>query len=679
MTLPHQVEGNANNVLGNLLRPMMGKASVFIENTRVIRGSSGKHPDILITASGRSPVVIEAEYYPAIKAEAEARERLGMPVAEVSRPIEAVIALRYPSGLESSYDQLTAITSNVLSYCVLTVERYGPIPDRAILEVNRYPESGWLTGTVEDLANSIRLVSSPQLAVDDAADMLQGGIESASVILNELSDARPAISSAIARLLDLDDVPQARRMAAAIIANAMVFHERIAGMHEGIKTLDLVCSSTIPNPKGETLDAWAKILEIDYWAVFAIGRRILQQIPPAYAARILDSLFYRVEAVSTSGIDNSHDLTGRVFQRLVSDRKYLATFYTLPASAALLARLAVAKMEGIDWGDVEAIGNLKVGDFACGTGALLSAVYEQIAAKHETAGGDATVIHKAMMEDVMYGCDVLPSAVHITASTLAGLQPEISYGNSRLYPLPYGRKPDGSVKIGSLELLQSSSVEALFYTSDPAQPLGSEADETAVYIDVEIPDQGFDLVIMNPPFTRNTTNEGETAETYAGAFAAFGNSLTVQEEMADRLKQMASGTVYHGNAGIASAFASLATGKLKPGGVVGLVMPLSLASGTSWVKFRQMLAKEYTDLEVISLSANSSQMAFSSDTGMAGGALNQSQGGMCIYNTSVIGLGFSQTLIAGSALDLVFPDGQPAEEICLGSQTGFRWMVGSGL
>ena len=78
--MPHQAEGNANNVLGNLLRPMLGKAEVFFESTRVIAGQSGKRPDILITAPGRSPVVIEAEYDPARTVEPEARERLGMPV-----------------------------------------------------------------------------------------------------------------------------------------------------------------------------------------------------------------------------------------------------------------------------------------------------------------------------------------------------------------------------------------------------------------------------------------------------------------------------------------------------------------------------------------------------------------------------------------------------------------------
>ena len=69
-------------------------------------------------------------------------------------------------------------------------------------------------------------------------------------------------------------------------------------------------------------------------------------------------------------------------------------------------------MEGVDWSSAEAIGRLRIGDFACGTGALLSAVYDQVAARHERAGGDAAALHRVMMEQVLYGCDVMPSAVH---------------------------------------------------------------------------------------------------------------------------------------------------------------------------------------------------------------------------------------------------------------------------
>ena len=109
----------------------------------------------------------------------------------------------------------------------------------------------------------------------------------------------------------------------------------------------------------------------------------------------------------------------------------MATFYTLPASAALLARLAVAKMD-VDWSDAEAIGKLRVGDFACGTGALLSAVYEEIASRHERAGGDPVALHPVMMEEVLYGCDVMPSAIHITGSTLSGVEPSVGFERSRL-------------------------------------------------------------------------------------------------------------------------------------------------------------------------------------------------------------------------------------------------------
>ena len=133
----------------------------------------------------------------------------------------------------------------------------------------------------------------------------------------------------------------------------------------------------------------------------------------------------------------------------------------MPASAALLARLAVTKMDGMDWSDAKAIGKLRIADFACGTGALLSAVYEQIAARHDRAGGDTAALHGVMMEEVLYGCDVMPSAVHITGSTLSGVEPAVLFNGSHLYAMPYGRMKDGTVAIGSLELLQSSDVLTL--------------------------------------------------------------------------------------------------------------------------------------------------------------------------------------------------------------------------
>ena len=591
----------ANTDLARILQGMAGSATVEPEPPDVFPG--GKRPDLLITAQGRSPVAIEARRTPAANLEEDAAARFALNAVIGGRELEAVIALRYPAGM-------TALDAETpLEYAAFTRSSGGAI--------DRFPESGWLNGRAADLADLVRLVSVPQNAVDQAADFLEQGISDAADLLEEMHALRPFITPQIAQLLGMDNVPQTRRMACAIIANAMIFHDRIAGIHDGIDPLDIVCAPNELNPQIPILENWISILKLNYWPIFAIGKDILERLPAFYGASVLRRLYATAARVNGTGVNNAHDLTGRVFQRLISDRKYLATFYTLPPSAALLARLAVAKLDGLDWGDAGAIGKLRIGDFACGTGALLSAVYERIAARHESAGGDAAAIHTAMMEEVLYGCDVMPSAIHITGSTLSGIQPNIGFGNSRLYTMPYGRQDDGSVKIGSLELLQSSSVMTLFNTSDPALRTGSAGEETAAQVNAEVPDESFDLVIMNPPFTRATNHEGAHANIVNPAFAAFNADKDEMDDMGKRLNQLGRNTCYHGNAGISSAFAALAHRKLKPGGVLALVLPLSVASGVSWQKFRDLLSTDYTDLTVVSIAANGRDMSFSSDTGMA--------------------------------------------------------------
>ena len=609
--MPNQTERTVNVELGKLLQRKMRTCRVRSEQIQSIVDQPGAQIDNLITAPGRSPVAVEAEFMPDT-GEADATSRLGKQIVGQPRPVEAAIALRYPAHLKSAEDLESALAETRFSYCVL----YDELDDDD--QRIRFPLSGWLEGGLDDLADLIRLVSVPQKAVDEAADSLQNGIEQAAVVLDAMVETQPHVVSSVADMLGMRNVPQTRRMACAIIANALIFHERIAGMHEGINPLLQVCGPDVPNPQLKTLTAWDAILRINYFPIFAIARDLLRQFPSGPARQLLDQLRDTAQEVDAAGVDNARDLTGRIFQRLISDRKYLATFYTRPASAALLARLAVAKLQDVDWSDPEAIAKLRIGDFACGTGALLSAVYEQIAARHERAGGDPAELHPVMMEEVLYGCDVMPSAVHITGATLSGVQPNLGYRQSRLYTMPYGRQDDGSVQIGSLELLQGSNLLTLFNTSDPALRAGSAGEETAAQVTVDIPDDGFDLVIMNPPFTRATNHEGAHAEVVNPAVAAFDASDADQTAMGKRINRLGKDACYHGNAGIASAFAALAHRKLKPGGVLALVLPLTAATGLSWQRFRNMLAGDYTDLSVLSIaSAGESEMSFSSDTGMA--------------------------------------------------------------
>ena len=80
-----------------------------------------------------------------------------------------------------------------LSYCVLHEDG------------NRFPESGWLDGTVTDLGDLIRLVSVPQKAVNDAAAALEQGIGYSANELDDMAKLRPNITPAIARLLHRAD------------------------------------------------------------------------------------------------------------------------------------------------------------------------------------------------------------------------------------------------------------------------------------------------------------------------------------------------------------------------------------------------------------------------------------------------------------------------------------------
>ena len=76
--MPRQTEPNANNALGSLLQAMLPRSQVWSENTQAISGQPGLRPDIIVSAPGRSPVVVEAEYLPARTVEPEAKSRLGL-------------------------------------------------------------------------------------------------------------------------------------------------------------------------------------------------------------------------------------------------------------------------------------------------------------------------------------------------------------------------------------------------------------------------------------------------------------------------------------------------------------------------------------------------------------------------------------------------------------------------
>ena len=154
---------------------------------------------------------------------------------------------------------------------------------------------------------------------------------------------------------------------------------------------------------------------------------------------------------------------------------------------------------------------------------------------------------------------------------------------------------------------------ALSITAKTAEGMG-EAEKQAWK---ELPHASFDIVIMNPPFTRATRHHDESLDIPNPMFAAFGSSEEDQRLMSEATKRLTKNTSAHGNAGEASIFLVLADRKLKVGGMLAMVMPLSLMSGSSWSDSRKLLAQKYSDLILISIAGSGSKdMSFSADTGM---------------------------------------------------------------
>jgi len=591
--------------------------TVRSENTGMLRDSS-ERPDILVLEANVSPVAIETELMPATTVESEARARLGKHVRTTGRTILATLAVRLPLKLRNSSG--AALRTAVANTTDLDIALYTGVSPTSCV---RWPQSGWIKGDLGVLSILVQAASVPPEVIDRAADSLVNGVNEAAGLLNEIGRSHPGATNRISQELRQEDGEQTRRMAMTILVNAFVFQETLAGGPgdlSSIRTLDELRNSKAGLNKSTLLKEWKEILRVNYWPIFDIARRILEPVPAADAQGLIDSIAATAARLLENRLMRSHDLTGAVFQRLIVDRKYLAAFYTTPASAALLIGLAILSDRtpaAGDWSSPTEVKKIRVADFACGTGTLLSTAYQRIGQLHELAGGDAEALHADMMAESMVGCDVLPAATHLTASMLSGTHPTTQYQQSSIFTVAYGKEPTptGGVALGSLDLLDPHGrFDIVDITARSVEAMGERERET--WRSLRYPSSH--VVVMNPPFTRATGHEGAKIGIPNPMFAAFSSSEEEQRLMAAATQRLTKGTSAHGNAGEASIFLVLADRKLVEGGTLALVMPLSLVSGEAWEESRRLLAKKYGDITIVSIAGKGSkEMSFSADTGMA--------------------------------------------------------------
>ena len=389
----------------------------------------------------------------------------------------------------------------------------------------RWPSTGWLDGSIDDLASCIENVSLSERLLAEGTHILEQSIGEAAGKLRETAGSH-ALEN-MAQSLHQEDGEQTSRMAMAIVANALVFHTAIVEAHE-IPTIDQL---RIPGrndvSKSRLLECWQHILDnINYYPIFRIASDLLLPIPDGTANAVLNRLAQAASDLAGLGATTLHDLSGRMFQRLIADRKFLATFYTLPTSAALLGELAAARLdEETDWSDPDALTSLRVADLACGTGALLSAAYRALAVRYRRTGGDDQALHQQMMERALIAADIMPAATHLTASMLSSAHPGTTFGRTRVHTLPYGQQSQEkrhTMALGALDLIEDDAAPSLFGTgATVAHGTGANVEAEGSQ-DMILPRETADLVIMNPPFTRPTGQEGSKVGIPVPSFAGLG-------------------------------------------------------------------------------------------------------------------------------------------------------------
>jgi hypothetical protein len=381
-----------------------------------------------------------------------------------------------------------------------------------------------------------------------------------------------------------------------MIANAMIVHEALAvsGVVEKLRPLVGVDEK---DPCGWFRQEWGKILETNYEPIFEPALKLLKVIPshPQLSSILLEMAKVAREAVSTMAVFKQ-DLAGRLYHTLLlrDIAKSLATYYTSIPAATLLARLAFSILDSVDWGEVSSISKLCVADFACGSGTLLSAAYTEIVDKHivSSTQPDLKNIHRVLLEEVLWGFDVLDYAVHLASATLVLRDPRISVTHTNTFVLPLG-VIDGVAYIGSLDLevLEDRIVFPMIKTlyGDPKRKPEEATIKGKVQTGFKM--QRPDVVIMNPPFAR-TGNVGKSV--------LFGYMPEAERrEVLDKLRKLGE-SMYNrlslssgfGRAGEAAYFLLKSFTALKDRGVLAFVLPRVFLSGSDWSPVREFIVKK---------------------------------------------------------------------------------------
>ena len=483
----------------------------------------------------------------------------------------------------------------------------------------------WAVGSVVQLAHAVQQAPNSLSGADIAARELSDGLDRAVQLLNT------PVRRDLAKALDLpatkpggkentDGFFVAAKRGMLVVATAMLFHHRVQH-HLPQETPEgftgpwppanpTVCAEA-PSVIAAFREAWQGILAVDYRPVFETGRAALAALSAdPDTAQAVRGLAEVVAKISERVVGLRHDLLGRVFHHVLDTAKYDGSFYTSTAAAVLLASLALRR-DDADWSDPNAIANLRICDPACGTGTLLMAAAERLRDLRNAAGpldpADEEALGLLLVEDVLHGYDINLSATHMAASTIGMLSPNTQFHRINVHRTLLGVF-EGVPYLGSLEWLDGRARLAAW----PSATQQVETQEGATE-----PPPPMDLVIMNPPFTRDSLrhNQFEPDEELAlkeHEKRILGDDLDIpwyhRVGLADLKRRAAR---LHSSGG---PFALLADKLIKTeSGTLALVLPAVVPTAPGNAALRKYLAQRF-HIDTIVSSHDPERIYFSENT-----------------------------------------------------------------
>ena len=580
-------------VLGECFPAMRTGDSIVAESP----GSDGRgRVDIVVDIASMPMVAVECAFGGDDGKDAHSR------ISGDDARFETAIAINVPHGFQnmSPQEAKDALRNgSEIGYAVLQ-NKY------------RFPRDGYVDGSVRELAAFMHVASVSKDKVSDVADKIEGRINGAAASLASRLPKRN-VNSIMHRMSQRSPLTGMRTIA-VLWLDALLAQHKISAADPGIAQLP---KPSPPTPPSFFAQEWRKILLCNWRSIFEPAVDTLEDAMKAYSKTVSEALSLLLECVEELNIARlgAHINVGaELFPKISEDRKQAAAFYTMPATAELLATLAINARDRDDFGDADLFKHMKIADFACGTGTLLRASLHRVANLHAAAGGDADsldCIYRDSMEGGLTGADVSPIASHLSVSSL------VLTGNGKPYKEPnigwvgvghpIGDKMHGC-STGSLEFLMSNSVADVFGASYARRHRGDNGDDAGNLIFAS--DASMDYVLMNPPYSR--TRGGQSA------FDIAGLSAEERDGCQQRWGRMTRNLPASKKAGMAASFLVLARNKLKPGGKLGFVLPLTAAFAQSWEKTRAMLVTEFENIMAIAVPGSSGGVEnMSADTHMS--------------------------------------------------------------